>query len=339
MGWETYLRQERERCPNMEPADAAKLCYQAARGGEHLLTDPQGARRYFDREFEAVPPREGPMCVPISRETSRVDLGAWKGEGLPGAWLFGLFQASAALEQGGEERLRELLDAADRVLTDLPGWAEFAARYRAAGMPSLHHSAAYRAAYGPAYRLVDARFLRLLPVLQWAAGRSGGVIAIDGRAGSGKTVLAECLAQILGAGLVRMDDFFLPAGLRTPERLAEPGGNLHRERFSREVLPHLKGGGAFSYGVFDCGKMAVNGVRTVPPSPWRVVEGTYSHHPAFGAYADLTVFSLVEPEEQRRRILRREGTERARRYEDLWIPMEEAYFARYRIADRADLRI
>ena len=32
-----------------------------------------------------------------------------------------------------------------------------------------------------------------------------------------------------------MDDFFLPMELRTAERLEEPGGNVHYERFSAEV--------------------------------------------------------------------------------------------------------
>ena len=338
MEWEAYLRQELERCPAAEPVDVAKLCYQAAHGGEHLLSDPQAARRYFDGEFDAVPSEDRPLCVPISDGVCRVDLAAWKHAGLPGGWLFALFAASAALEHGGEGQMRALLEAADRVVK-LPGWPEFLAEYRAAGMPSVRHSAAYRAAYRPAYRIVDTRFLRLLPILRWAAGRSGGVIAIDGRAGSGKSMLADGLAQALGAGVVRMDDFFLPAGLRTPERLAEPGGNLHRERFIQEVLPHLNSGAEFSYRTFDCGAMALGGVRTVAASPWRVVEGSYSHHPAFGDYADLTVFSHVEPEEQMARIRRRSGPELASRFQTLWIPMEEAYFAHCKIEPRAQLRV
>ena len=36
------------------PQDVAKFCYQAALGAEHLLTDIDAARRYFDAEFEQV---------------------------------------------------------------------------------------------------------------------------------------------------------------------------------------------------------------------------------------------------------------------------------------------
>ena len=79
-----------------------------------------------------------------------------------------------------------------------------------------------------------------------------GVIAIDGRAASGKTTLAAALAAETGGAVVHMDDFFLPAELRTPQRLAAPGGNVHAERFAEEVLPFLRQGRPFCYRRFDC---------------------------------------------------------------------------------------
>ena len=65
-------------------------------------------------------------------------------------------------------------------------------------------------------------------------------IAIDGDCCSGKTTLAEKLSKKYGCDVVHTDDFFLPFSLRTKERYAEPGGNIHYERFILEVLPHLK---------------------------------------------------------------------------------------------------
>ena len=66
------------------------------------------------------------------------------------------------------------------------------------------------------------------------------VAAIDGRCASGKTTLAKALAKETGAGVIHMDDFFLPEELRTKERLSSPGGNVHYERFREEVLENLK---------------------------------------------------------------------------------------------------
>jgi hypothetical protein len=187
---------------------------------------------------------------------------------------------------------------------------------------------------------MSANHIRALPLLELLSSLPKTdkvcVIAIDGRAASGKTTLAAHLAAILGAGVVHMDDFFLPAELRTEERLSSPGGNVHYERFAAEALPRLSLSGAFSYGIFDCAKMALSGVRAVAASRYRVVEGAYACHPAFGAYADVRAFSDIDPEAQAARIKKRNGEEAAKIFASRWIPMEEAYFAAFGIKEKAD---
>ena len=155
------------------------------------------------------------------------------------------------------------------------------------------------------------------------------VIAIDGRAASGKSTLAEQLSELLGADVIHMDDFFLPTELRSEERLTEPGGNVHYERFCEEVLPYLNSPEVFSYRIFDCSRMDYNGESTVRNTPIRIVEGSYSHHPKFGKYADLFVFSDVDAVEQMRRIRLRNGEVKAQMFAKKWIPMEERYFAAF----------
>lgn len=179
---------------------------------------------------------------------------------------------------------------------------------------------------------MEARLCPLLRVLE-----QGKILAIDGRCASGKTTMAHRLAALTGAGVVHMDDFYLPAQMRTAERLAAPGGNIHHERFIAEVLPHLRSGGAFSYRIFDCTRMEYHGTREVAASPMRIVEGAYSHHPALGGYADVRVFSDVEASEQLARIVKRNGAEAAVIFERKWIPMEEAYFRAYEIYVSADV--
>lgn len=186
-------------------------------------------------------------------------------------------------------------------------------------------------------------YLRLIPVLERIAGRQDAkpvyVIALDGRAASGKTTMARQLAEILDADVINMDDFFLPMELRTEKRLATPGGNVHYERFREEVLPRLAKPEPFTYRKFECSIKDYNGVRPIGTKPFRIVEGSYSLHPELGDYADLTVFSDVEPEEQLRRIRNRNGEEGAEMFRNRWIPLEEAYFRAYRIAERADIRV
>lgn len=165
------------------------------------------------------------------------------------------------------------------------------------------------------------------------------VVAIDGGCASGKTTLARALEKSLGAGVVHTDDFFLPGGLRTEERLAQPGGNIHYERFLAEVLPRLRGQNGFSYRCFDCHRMELGGERRVKGADIYIVEGAYSCHPVFGDYMNLKIFIHAEKEIRLQRILRREGETALQSFRERWIPMEEAYFREYRIKERADMVI
>ena len=198
--------------------------------------------------------------------------------------------------------------------------------------------------------LVNSQYIRIVPMLEQVAERlqrdkmwekSGKVcvIAIDGRAASGKSTLAKQLGEILEADIIHMDDFFLPIPLRTEERFQTPGGNVHYERFMEEVLPYLGKPQPFSYRKFDCSRMDYNGNIVVGTSKIRIVEGSYSCHPLFGRYADITVFSDVEPHEQSRRILQRNGEAMAEMFRTRWIPLEEQYFETYNISEKADLKL
>ena len=134
-----------------------------------------------------------------------------------------------------------------------------------------------------------------------------------------------------------MDDFFLPQKLRTPSRFAEAGGNVHYERFKVEVLPHLRREDGFSYRRFDCSKMAPGEMCSIAAGNWRVVEGAYSLHPAFGNYADLKIFFDITPAEQMKRIRRRNGEEKAKIFAARWIPFEEKYINQTKVKERADM--
>ena len=163
-------------------------------------------------------------------------------------------------------------------------------------------------------------------------------IAIDGGAASGKTTLAKILSEKYHAPVIHMDDFFLRPEQRTPERFAEPGGNLDRERFLREVVPYIKSNQSFSYQIFDCSKMALGDHRKIPKSPLLIIEGSYSHHPAFSDIFDLRIFLSVSEEERRKRILSRNG-ERSEMFFTRWIPLENKYFEAFSIPEKADLLI
>ena len=157
--------------------------------------------------------------------------------------------------------------------------------------------------------------------------------AVDGRCGSGKTSFAGCVAAELSAEIIHADDFYLRPEQRTPERYAEPGGNLDRERLISEVLLPLSEGRPFSYRVFDPRVMAFGETKRIEDPSRVIIEGSYSCHPAMRDRYDLTVFCDVAPDEQMRRIRLRNGEEKALQFRDRWIPLEERYFAGRRTCD------
>lgn len=324
----------------MQPQDVVKMCYQAAHGAEHLLSDIDSAERYFYEEFRLAEPREEPLYEQISPEVCRINLAEWKASGMPPEWLFYIFSHTAVFLRMGEPILLDYLETASKLLRSKE-FDAFAAEYKRKEMHALHHSEEYRAAERPHYRIVNSYFIPVLPILKAATSLRSEVkvIAIDGRAAAGKTTAAGILCDILGAGLVHTDDFFLPSDMRTEERISTPGGNVHYERFAKEVLPFLSSADAFSYRRFNCSKMELDGVREVAASHWRIVEGAYCHHPFFGDYADLRVFMDISPEHQMQRIIARDGETMANMFAKRWIPLEESYHAHCNTKGKADIII
>ena len=348
-----YLKEQLYRHPSAGPQDIIKQCYQASHGAEHLLADTSRAWNYLKSEYEEIMLQSegcGASCCDealyeaISDEVARINLAAWKKTGWPLEWLFAMFVGSASIREDAKETLVSYLEEADAFVKDeLEGWSEFLAHYKEIGMPAMHHSEGYRQAEHPAYRIVNSKCLRLIPILKAVYEKMNQkengplVLVIDGRAASGKSTMGEQLKAILGADLIHMDDFFLPPALRSPERFGAPGGNVHYERFAEEVLPYVALEDAFSYRIFDCSQMDYNGCATVTNSKVRIVEGSYSMHPAFGDYGDLRVFSQIDPKEQMQRIRIRNGERLAARFEKEWIPMEEMYFDQCKVRESADI--
>lgn len=178
-----------------------------------------------------------------------------------------------------------------------------------------------------------ARMIRQLP----HQGRPP-IAAIDGMAASGKTTLCAALTkEIPGAHVVHMDDFFLP-----PERRHEREetlANADVARFYREVLSPLVKGKEAVYRPYRChpdpGFLAP--ISISPSCPAVIVEGAYCLHPMlFDAY-DLRVLSLISPDAQRARILRRNGEDMLSRFLEEWIPLENRHILIHRLKETCDL--
>jgi uridine kinase len=165
------------------------------------------------------------------------------------------------------------------------------------------------------------------------------LLAIDGPCGGGKSTLAEVLRVIYqetGSTLFHMDDFFLQPHQRIMERLEEPGGNVDRERFLREVLLEIKRGKPFVYNHYDCQKGTM---KAVFPSPARlmIIEGVYSLHPELRAFYDIKVFLDIDADRQLERLRERVQGDKLHLFVNEWIPMENRYFEAFQVRNTADL--
>lgn len=331
--------------PALQAEDVFKFLFHSAFGCDHLVSDEQAALRYIQSEYASLPP-SAPACTePLDGAYSRVHLGVLQ-EGLHPGTLARLFFLSAKPEPDGKASLVQKLAVAQDMIErgDLPldpaAFAQKLDAWRVQGFPAVHHSEIFRKAYHPAYRVIANRYAELLPILtaidkQLAHGSA--TVAIEGSSASGKSTLADTLQQIYNCTVLHTDDFFLRPEQRTPERLAEIGGNLDRERFADEIVHPLTHGDPIRYRRFDCMTQTLAEPITVPKHALTVIEGAYSLHPYFGKYYDLAIFLDIDPEMQKKRIGVRNSPMLAKRFFDEWIPMENAYFAAMDIKTRADL--
>ena len=335
--------------PEGEAADALKFLYQGAYGAGHLLAPEADCAARIAREMESLAPDGEPPLEPLGNGLCRLNLRHPAVRMLPPVRIARLMRAATGNTEGdvwfrhGAALVEALAAASETAAAEAPrlpfaarDWRACLLAWRSRGGGPPSHSEAYRAAYAPAYRVTARRLAEALPLLT-AVERSlalhgRATLVLDGDCAAGKTSLAALLAPLYPATVIPMDDFFLPPALRTAERLAQPGGNVHAERFAAEVLTPLFAGGAFTYGAYDChsGQTRPVGVR---PQPVVLIEGSYALHPAFdAAYRQLhavRALLTVDPAEQVRRIGLRNGPAMLARFQEEWIPLEFHYFQAY----------
>lgn len=327
------LEQHRSAHPAAEIQDTVKFLHQSFMGPGHLIPDESAAIAKLEEEWDQIPgDPSAPPAELLGNGLCRLSLSYCKGIGLSTKTVAKIFFHTARDVVQDAEGLQKMLDS---IVPHNSSEAEYLAQYRSLGCPMVSHSESYRAAYAPAYRVVFSDFLNLLPVLAAIDLRmaEGGpvFVALDGPCASGKSTLGARLAEIYGCPLFHMDDFFLRPEQRTPERLAQPGGNVDYERFDREILTPLAEGRPACFRPWQCHSGHFADEQTVPPGPLMVVEGSYSMRPELRERYDLRVWVEAPWEVRLERLSRRGGADCVQRYQTLWIPMEDRYFEFYQV--------
>lgn len=210
------------------------------------------------------------------------------------------------------------------------------------GFKPISHSEVYKQNYSPSYRVISEKYRELVEAVIALRNvdftKKYIVISIDGNSASGKSTLAENLANLLNAETVHCDDFFLPQEMRSEERLNEVGGNIHYERLKEEVINKLRKPTVIFYKAYNCQSGDFKN-KFLMNKKVIIIEGAYSSHPYFENYADFKIFLKVDEETQKKRILKRNGEEMLKRFINEWIPKENKYFNEFKIEEKADIII
>ena len=156
------------RYPLAQLDDVYKLLHQAALGAGHALDDPTALRERLDAEVAAMGSGpEEPVADAISPDgrLARVHLRAYLEAGHSVQSLFDAFVQTAREYPPSPDKLVKFcgcladLAGAGGIPFDPAEVSEYFAKIAEDGYPVVTHSAAFRKAYKPAYRVVALDFL------------------------------------------------------------------------------------------------------------------------------------------------------------------------------------
>lgn len=164
------------------------------------------------------------------------------------------------------------------------------------------------------------------------------IVAIDGRCASGKTTLAALLQEEFSCNVIHMDDFYLPMTNRDSDWHITPAKNIDFRKI-RKVLDAIAQKESFEIRPFSCDTSSYGEAIFYRQTPLTVIEGSYSCHPELKGFYDLCIFLSVSLNEQKKRLIIRNGEEGLDRFQKIWIPLEEKYFNQYAIPAECDIVI
>lgn len=170
------------------------------------------------------------------------------------------------------------------------------------------------------------------------------LLAIDGRGGSGKTLLAKSIANGLAAAstpvsIVHVDDFFLPSGQRPHGSPGEKpiGGDFDWVRLRDQVLAPLRRGESARYDRYDWDRDALWGTLDVPAGQVVIVEGIYASRRELADLYELRVWVECPRELRLARGLARDGEGARLRWVEDWMPSEDRYVREHRPMEYANV--
>lgn len=331
MSYSDYILKHYYKYPLMRTQDFVKLIYQSEYGA-HFGMSYDVAYLYLVSECKKLTPSNQQLVTPISPDLLRIDLNAFLYQNLDLTILANMFSKSGLQPQNNDALVAKLEEFAnlcvEKKVNLQPYAVKNAVRKYAANPVPVSHSACYRKNYAPAYRVVRKQLWNMYDcIVQVEESTSNGAVifCIDGGSGSGKSFYGALLKDYFGdrCSLFSTDDFFLPEKRKTPQRMAEIGGNIDYEALE-ELIKEIRKGELIVYKKFNCHTQTYKRVREMPKQI-NIIEGVYSAHPNLIKHYDMVVLFTIDKKTQQLRILKRNGQEVLDRYNNEWLPLEEKY--------------
>jgi len=172
--------------------------------------------------------------------------------------------------------------------------------------------------------------IRDLTLEREGTGADPVLVALDGRSGAGKSMLARVAGERLGALVIDGDDFYTGGtddfwDALSPEAKVERVIDWRRQR---AVLESLRQRRPVTWRPYDW--EADDGSFRAPvsggPTDVVILDGAYSGRPELADLLTLRVLLEVPRHIRRARLLRREGARYRAEWEARWSDAEDLYF-------------
>jgi uridine kinase len=172
------------------------------------------------------------------------------------------------------------------------------------------------------------------------------LIGIDGQGGSGKSSFARALARSWGAAglpasLVQMDDFYLSQAELAPS--PDPGEAIGTafdwQRLCKEVLCPLSCDRAARYQRYDWSTDRLAEWRAVPVGAVAIVEGIYVLRRELREFYDYRIWVDCPYDLRLARGVERDGERWRQKWEEDWMPKEDAYIAAHHPRQAAHIAV
>lgn len=335
------------RYPKMRPCDAVKLVYQNEFGNGHMVSDEISSLNRLTKEVSNVELNAyGKLFEDIGNGYCRLNLAVLNTNEVPLERINKIFINSAGTDgtiHSFKEKLKLVHEFAKtgRFSFTIDEFEDYIKSFTVeGGAPS--HSPEYRAAYSPAYRVISAVYAQLFDIIkaieQLPKNRISAM-ALEGHSASGKTTAARLLGELYRAPIVHIDDFYMPAAARVTPEWQMPGGNINYARFNAQIAQKINYCKEIVYNPYNCATDTLDDKVVQPVSDLIIIEGAYSTHPFIKIDYAVKAFFDVDANEQRIRILNREGKEGAAEYFENWLPREAEYFKNYGVSDNCDIHV